>query len=77
MYVLFAMVNVCQIYVYFIPAVVVILFLAILFLNYSRPVVIASKQIDLKNKAPIFHSYNETMNGLTQIKAFNRRKNFV
>lgn len=52
-----ALINICQIYVYLIPLVVAFMVLAILFFNYCRPAIIACKQLDLKNKAPIFHSF--------------------
>ena len=53
-----ALINVCIINVYFIPAVTILLFLAILFFLYAKEVMIACKQMDLKNKSPIFNFYN-------------------
>ena len=38
---------------------------------------IACKQIDLKNKSPIFNFYSETITGLIQIKILNRRSNLM
>lgn len=72
-----AMVNIAQIYLYFIPAVVVILLIAILFFNYARAVIVQCKQMDLKNKNPIFQSYTETISGLVQIKTYNRRRSLI
>jgi ATP-binding cassette, subfamily C (CFTR/MRP), member 4 len=72
-----AMVNICQIYPYFIPSAIVILFLGILFFLYARPVIIQCKQLDLRNKNPIFHSYSETISGLVQISTYNRRRSLI
>lgn len=53
-----AMVNICQIYPYFTPAAVVILFLGVVYFFYARPVIVQVKQLDLRNKNPIFQTYS-------------------
>ena len=55
---LIAMVNICQIYVFLIPPVIVMLIIGALYFFYFRPVIVQCKQIDLKNKNPIFHCYS-------------------
>lgn len=72
-----AIVNICQIYPYFIPPAVVILFCSILFFFYSRPVIVQCKQLDLANKNPIFHTYAETITGLVQISTYRRRRSMI
>jgi len=74
---LVSLVNVCINHIYFIPPVVVFIFLAFLFFLYAKEVMIACKQIDLKNKSPIFSFYNETITGLIQIKILNRRQSLI
>ena len=68
-----AIVNVCQINVYFLIAAVGVFLVAILFFSYARPVVMGCKQLDLQKKSPIFNFYSETINGLTQIRVYNQR----
>ena len=75
--ILIAMVNIAQIYLYFIPAVVVIFVIAIVFFNYARAVIVQCKQMDLKNKNPIFQSYSETISGLVQIRTYGRRRSLL
>ena len=53
-----AIVNICQIYPFFIPAAVVLLFISILFLFYARPVIIQCKALDLANQSPVFNAYS-------------------
>ena len=48
--------------------------IAIWFFNYARDVIQKCKQLDLQKKTPIFHFFNETISGLTQIRVFNYRK---
>lgn len=57
-YVVIAMVNICQFYLYFIPVVIVILIIACLFYLYARAAVVQCKQIDLNNKNPIFQFFS-------------------
>jgi len=53
-----AIINICQIDVYIlIPSALVMLF-AVAFFVYSRAAVIGTKQLDLQNKAPIFHFFS-------------------
>lgn len=72
-----AMINICQIYPFFIPPVIVVFFFGILFFFYSRPVIVQSKQLDLANKNPIFHTYAETITGLVQINTYGRRRSLI
>jgi ATP-binding cassette, subfamily C (CFTR/MRP), member 4 len=72
-----ALVNLCQINVYFIIPTVVLLVIAIAFFAYARPVIIGTKQLDLHKKSPIFHFYSETISGLTQIKVYNQRNSNI
>lgn len=76
-YVIIAMVNICQFYVFFIPPVVVIFVIAYLFYWYSKAVLLQCKQIDLTNKNSIFQSFSETISGLVQIRTYNRRKSLI
>lgn len=62
---------------YAIAPTIIFLVALILLLIYSRPVLVQCKQLDLKNKSPIFQFYGETMSGLTHVKTFNRRRNFI
>lgn len=55
---LVALVNICLIDVYLIPPTVIIVTIVILFFSYAQPVIIQSKQKDLKNKSPIFNFYS-------------------
>jgi ATP-binding cassette, subfamily C (CFTR/MRP), member 4 len=72
-----AMINICQIYPYFIPPVIVIFSLGIIFFLYARSAIIQCKQLDLKNKNPIFQTYSETITGLIQINIYNRRRSMI
>ena len=74
---LFALINVAQLNLLLIPAIVVVLFVGIAFFVYSRKVLIQCKQKDLKNKSPIFHFYNETITGLVQVKTYHRRRSLI
>jgi len=74
---LVALINICQIDVFFIPATIVIVICISLFFSYARPAIIHCKQKDLKNKSPIFHFYSETLNGLVQIRIYGRRKHLI
>ena len=66
--------NLVQINVYLIIPSVILLTLAWIFLMYCRRVILGCKQLFLQKKNQIFHFYAETINGLTQISIFNRRK---
>ena len=74
---LVALVNICQIDVFFIPPTVVIIICIFLFFSYARPAIIQCKQKDLKNKSPIFNFYSETLNGLVQIRTYGRRRSLI
>ena len=74
---LVALVNICQIDLFFIPPTIVILICVFLFFSYARPAIIQCRQKDLKNKSPIFHFYSETLNGLVQIRTYGRRKDLI
>lgn len=75
--ILVALINVCQIEVYFVAPLVIIAIIAISFFNYAKPVIMQCKLKDLKNKSPIFNFYSETISGLVQIKTYNRRKSLI
>jgi len=53
-----ALINVCTIYVYFVPPFIFFFIVAIILFFYSKEVMIACKQKDLKNKSPIFNLYS-------------------
>ena len=74
---LVALVNICQIDIFFIPPTVAIIICIFLFFSYARPAIIQCKQKDLKNKSPIFNFYSETLNGLVQIRTYGRRKDLI
>lgn len=74
---LVALINICQIDVYFIPSTLIIVTCVFLFFSYARPVIIQCKQKDLKNKSPIFNFYSETISGLVQIRIYGRRKHLL
>ena len=61
---------------FFIPGLLNIAFLVFYFM-YCKNVIIASKQLDLRTKTPVFSRVGEMMNGLIQIKIFNRRYNLL
>ena len=48
-----------------------------MFFLYSKPVIVHSKQIELKNKNPIYHFFGESINGLVQINTYGRRKDHI
>jgi ATP-binding cassette subfamily C (CFTR/MRP) protein 4 len=50
--------NICQIDIFFLPPVCIIIPIIVAFFVYSRPVVIQCKQKDLKNRSPIFHAFS-------------------
>ena len=72
-----ALVNVCQMEVFFIPPTIVIIICVFWFFYYARPAIIQCRQIELKNKSPIFNFYSETLSGLVQIRIYGRRKNLI
>ena len=72
--ILVAIVNLCQINVYFLIAAVAVFVVAVLFFIYGRPAIMGCKQLDLQKKSPIFHFYSETINGLTQIRVYGQRQ---
>lgn len=53
-----AIVNICQIDVFILIPATIVLILALALFFYSRPVIIGSKQLDLQNKSPIFHTFS-------------------
>lgn len=52
-----AIINICQINIYFLIPASIIFIISLLFFKYARPVISACKQLDLQNKNPIFHFY--------------------
>ena len=74
---LVALVNICQIDIFFIPPTVAIIICIFLFFSYARPAIIQCKQKDLKNKSPIFNFYSETLIGLVQIRTYGRRRSLI
>ena len=53
-----AIINVCEINIYFLIAAAIILIIAIWFFNYAREVIQKCKQLDLQKKTPIFHFFS-------------------
>jgi ABC-type multidrug transport system fused ATPase/permease subunit len=74
---LVAFANICQIDIYFLLPVCIIIPMIIALFIYSRPAIIQCKQKDLKNKSPIFHCFSETINGLVQIRTYGRRESLM
>ena len=72
-----ALVNICQIDLFFIPPTIIIIICVFIFFSYARPVIIQCRQKDLKNKSPIFNFYSETLSGLVQIRIYGRRKSLI
>lgn len=72
-----AVINLTEINYYFIIPATILLFLAFIFFLYARKVMLGCKQLLLQKKSPIFHFYSESINGLTQIGVFNRRKSQI
>lgn len=56
--VIIVMINICQIYPYFIPPAFVLTVIMIMFFHYSREAIVQTKNVDLKNKNPIFQSFS-------------------
>ena len=56
--ILVAVINICQINLYFIIAGVILLVVAITYFIYARSAIMACKQLDLQKKSPIFHMYS-------------------
>jgi ATP-binding cassette, subfamily C (CFTR/MRP), member 4 len=75
--ILVAIVNICQINVYFLIPACILSAVAIGFFVYARPVIMGCKQLDLQKKSPIFHTYSETISGLTQVKVYNQRQSKI
>jgi ATP-binding cassette, subfamily C (CFTR/MRP), member 4 len=69
-----AFVNMIEIDRYFAIPAGVLTVLSLLFFFYARPAIVACKQLDLKNKGPIFHAYNETVSGLILIRLLKLRE---
>ena len=65
-------INVFQINPYFIIAGITGTVGLILWLLLMKPVIIASKQLDLKMKSPVFNKLSQAVSGLTQIQIFER-----
>jgi ATP-binding cassette subfamily C (CFTR/MRP) protein 4 len=71
------LINVFSINLYFIiPGVINIIFVILFFLYCKKPIV-NIKQLDLRLKSPVFNMVGEMINGLVQIKIFNRRYNLL
>lgn len=59
-------------YYFIIPGFLNIVFVVVFYL-YCKNAIILVRHLDLKLQTPIFNIMGETMNGLTQIKVYNRR----
>ena len=71
------LVNIIQINPYFaIVAFVCLLGLFFLF-SFLRPVIIESKQLDLKMKSPVYNKLNQTVQGLIQIHLFANKPEYL
>jgi len=55
-----------------IPAAILAVIIISYFI-YARPSFITCKQLDLQSRGPIFHFYNETVHGITQIRLYAKR----
>lgn len=69
-----AIINVIYEAPYFAIPAGILMIIIVAFLIYSRTAFVACKQLDLNNKGPIFHFFNETLYGLTQIRIYGRRE---
>ena len=63
-------VNICIIDVSLIPAAIVFAGLIVATYYYSKPVMTTCKELDLQSKSPIIQSFNENIQGLTQIRIY-------
>lgn len=72
-YYIVLLVNVFTINLYFIIPGIINLFLITLIYFYCKQPIIDMKQLDLRLKTPVFNMVGEMINGLIQIKIFNRR----
>ena len=50
-----ALINLCEINLFFIIPTVIIAAIVVVFFLYSKPAILACKQLDLQNKSPIYH----------------------
>jgi len=57
----------------FIPAGIVNLIILIAYFIYCKPAIVATKQLDLKTKSPVFSIFGETLAALSQIFTYKRR----
>ena len=68
--VIVALVNLCQINLYLIIPSVAFITVSILFLVYSRNVILECKRLDLEKKSRILHCLSQTAAGLLQLKVY-------
>ena len=65
--------NVFTIDLYFIIPGLFSIILVALFFKYCKRAIINAKQLDLRLKNPIFNMVGQMLNGLIQIKIYNKR----
>ena len=65
-------INISQINPYFIIAGVVGLVGLVAWLVFMKPIILESKQLDLKMKSPVFNQLSQAVSGLIQISIFER-----
>ena len=69
-------INVFQINPYFIVVSVASAIGLVLWLTFMKPVVLESKQLDLKMKTPVFTQLDQAVSGLFQIRIFDRMTSY-
>jgi ABC-type multidrug transport system fused ATPase/permease subunit len=55
--IIIAIVNICQINIYFLIPAVILLTIVVVYFKYSRASILNCKQLDLQNKSPIINFY--------------------
>ena len=70
-----AIINISFINLKFLAPSLVIMGVAFWFFNYSRPAYIKCKQLFLQSKNIMIHFFNETINGLAQIRIYKQNIN--
>jgi hypothetical protein len=59
--------------VYFIIPGVINVIIVVIFFIYCKESIVKIKQLDLRLRSPVFNMVGEMINGLIQIRIFNRR----
>jgi hypothetical protein len=69
--------NVISIDIYYLIPGSISIFLVVFGFFYCKGSIIAIKQLDLKQKNPVYNMVGEMVSSLIQIKIFNRRKTLI